>query len=221
MTNFFAAGIDVTNKCTLRCLHCFNSSGGLKNQRMDEMSDEELERMAYDVIDCRPVSICMCGGEPLLRKESIYKIANYSKNTCVDVNMVTNGELMTKEIAKKLWQSGISSIQVSLDGSTEEVVDWLRNKKGAYKNAINAIKYLDDTRQELGINRKISVSFIPHKKNFEQLEEVIYLCETLNVDSFRAQPLMLLGRAMDNLNTYKLNYKEYQIVAQKISKKNT
>ena len=44
----------------------------LKNQRMDEMSDEELERMAYDVIDCRPVSICMCGGEPLLRKESIY-----------------------------------------------------------------------------------------------------------------------------------------------------
>ena len=101
MTNFFAAGIDVTNKCTLRCLHCFNSSGGLKNQRMDEMSDEELERMAYDVIDCRPVSICMCGGEPLLRKESIYKIANYSKNTCVDVNMVTNGELMTKEIAKK------------------------------------------------------------------------------------------------------------------------
>ena len=112
MTNFFAAGIDVTNKCTLKCLHCFNSSGGLKNQRMDEMSDEELERMAYDVIDCRPVSICMCGGEPLLRKESIYKIANYSKNTCVDVNMVTNGELMTKEIAKKLWQSGISSIQV-------------------------------------------------------------------------------------------------------------
>ena len=220
MTNFFAAGIDVTNKCTLRCLHCFNSSGGLKNQRMDEMSDEELERMAYDVIDCRPVSICMCGGEPLLRKESIYKIANYSKNTCVDVNMVTNGELMTKEIAKKLWQSGISSIQVSLDGSTEEVVDWLRNKKGAYKNAINAIKYLDDTRQELGINRKISVSFIPHKK-IEQLEEVIYLCETLNVDSFRAQPLMLLGRAMDNLNTYKLNYKEYQIVAQKISKKNS
>lgn len=210
MTNFFAAGIDVTNKCTLRCLHCFNSSGGLKNQRMDEMSDEELERMAYDVIDCRPVSICMCGGEPLLRKESIYKIANYSKNTCVDVNMVTNGELMTKEIAKKLWQSGISSIQVSLDGSTEEVVDWLRNKKGAYKNAINAIKYLDDTRQELGINRKISVSFIPHKKNFEQLEEVIYLCETLNVDSFRAQPLMLLGRAMDNLNTYKLNYKAYE-----------
>ena len=165
MTNFFAAGIDVTNKCTLRCLHCFNSSGGLKNQRMDEMSDEELERMAYDVIDCRPVSICMCGGEPLLRKESIYKIANYSKNTCVDVNMVTNGELMTKEIAKKLWQSGISSIQVSLDGSTEEVVDWLRNKKGAYKNAINAIKYLDDTRQELGINRKMSVSFIPHKKS--------------------------------------------------------
>ena len=47
---------------------------------------------------------------------------------------------MTKEIAKKLLQSGISSIQVSLDGSTEEVVDWLRNKKGAYKNAINAIK---------------------------------------------------------------------------------
>ena len=54
--------------------------------------------------------------------------------------MVTNGELMTKEIAKKLWQSGISSIQVSLDGSTEEVVDWLRNKKGAYKNAIKCNK---------------------------------------------------------------------------------
>ena len=42
MTNFFAAGIDVTNKCTLKCLHCFNSIGGLKNQIMYEMSYEEL-----------------------------------------------------------------------------------------------------------------------------------------------------------------------------------
>ena len=86
-------------------------------------------------------------------------------------------------------------------------MDWLRNKKGAYKNAINAIKYLDDTRQELGINRKISVSFIPHKKNFEQLEEVIYLCETLNVDSFRAQPLMLLC-CMEKRNNY-MNSRNY------------
>ena len=38
------------------------------------MSDEELERMAYDVIDCRPVSICMCGGEPLLRKEVFIRL---------------------------------------------------------------------------------------------------------------------------------------------------
>ena len=220
MKNFFAAGIDVTNKCTLKCLHCFNSSGGKKNQGLNEMSNQELVMTAFDVIDCDPVSICMCGGEPLLRVESIYKIANYAKDTCVDVNMVTNGELMTKEIAQRLWKSGIASIQVSLDGSREEEVDWLRNKQGAYQCAVSAIRYLDDARKELNINRKISISFIPHKRNFEHLDEVIQLCESLNVDSFRAQPLMLLGRAKENLNEYKLSEKEYQIVAQKISKKN-
>ena len=168
MTNFFAAGIDVTNKCTLRCLHCFNSSGGLKNQRMDEMSDEELERMAYDVIDCRPVSICMCGGEPLLRKESIYKIANYSKNTCVDVNMVTNGELMTKEIAKKLWQSGISIDAINDAINTGKQISFqyydytglkkkvLKNKGEVYKLSPYKLLWCGDYYYVLGYSEKKS-----------------------------------------------------------------
>lgn len=84
MTNFFAAGIDVTNKCTLRCLHCFNSSGGLKNQRMDEMSDEELERMAYDMYN-----IAMDIHE-VLEKET------------QNINMLSGGEKQKVELVKTI-----------------------------------------------------------------------------------------------------------------------
>lgn len=197
--------LDMTYKCTLRCLHCFNSSGE-HNTTKKELTDSEILRISDDIAKLNPSSVCLCGGETLLRKDLLFRvISNITTKTNgrTQVNIVTNGELLTEDVAKKLKQSGVGMVQVSLDGYKKETHEWLRNKKGVYDSAINAIKNLNSE------NITIGVSCTPTKKNISEYNDVIKLCESLGVYSFRVQPLMLMGRAKNNLKDYTLNFLEY------------
>ncbi len=120
--------IDITRKCTLKCRHCYNHSGEMNN---DELASDELFRIMNDLASTRPDNFCICGGEPLLKKEIIFRFIDHQKkiNSEMNIGMVTNGELLTESIGEKLIYYGLNNIQFSIDGATENSHDWLRNKK--------------------------------------------------------------------------------------------
>lgn len=96
MKELQTASIDITYKCNFRCKHCFNSSGehsGIKQ----ELSDEKILETADEIMDLGVESLCLCGGEPLLRKDLVYKIANLKKKTNTALSMVSNGYLISKQ----------------------------------------------------------------------------------------------------------------------------
>lgn len=72
------ASLDITYDCNFRCLHCYNSSGEHYNKRV-ELSDEELLRVGKEIAALEPDTLCLCGGETLLRKEMIYEICKSVK----------------------------------------------------------------------------------------------------------------------------------------------
>lgn len=125
--------IDITRKCTLKCRHCYNHSGEMNN---DELTSDELFRIMNDLASTRPDNFCICGGEPLLKKEIIFRFIDHQKkiNSEMNIGMVTNGELLTESIGEKLIYYGLNNIQFSIDGATENSHDWLRNKKGLFEN---------------------------------------------------------------------------------------
>lgn len=179
--------VDVTYKCNFRCRHCYNSSGE-HNFGDKELTDEKMLELIRDIANYSPDSVCICGGETLLRKELLYKIGNILKDCGCQYNIVTNGYLMTDEIAKNLKESGYTLVQISVDGLKENY-EWLRGIEGGYEKAIEAIKCV----KEAGLSS--AVSCVPHKKNIKDIPDIIELCDALGVDSFRMQPLMQLGRA--------------------------
>jgi len=200
--------LDVTYRCTMRCLHCFNGSS--ENTLEPELTDLELLDLSEQIAEIQPNVICFCGGEPLLRKEIVCRCCNNIVRKTggqTVVNMVTNGELLSKEVAKDLREAGFSFVQVSLDGAKPETHDWLRNKRGSYYNAILAIQNL----KEVGI--KVGVACTPTLKNLGEIEELIEICEELGVEDFRMQPLMLIGRAKRNLKGNVPSYHDYRKIA--------
>lgn len=203
--------VDVTYQCNFRCLHCFNGSG--ENCLGKELTDEEILKVADMVAELQPTVICFCGGEPLLRADIICeagrRIIKKTNNNTV-VNTVTNGWLMTKELAEKMKNAGFTTIQVSLDGMDSKTHDWLRNKEGSFEHAKQAITYI----KKAGL--KAGVAFTPHANNIHQIDEVINLCKNLKVDDFRVQPLMPLGRAQQNLKDFMPSYMDYKNIAIKI-----
>ena len=184
---------DITNKCNFKCLHCFNRSS--ENFVMkDELTDEEVMEFVHDLVKIKPYNICFCGGEPLLRDKLIYKAASILSKAEINVSMVTNGSLMTKEKAIRLKESGALRIQVSLDGATKESYAKLR-QSDSYDKAVNAIKYL----KEVGIN-DLSVSFTPTSFNVHEFKDVFKIIYDLGAKELRVQPIMIIGRAKQHIS---------------------
>ena len=140
------------------------------------------------IAEYNPDSVCICGGETLLRKELVYEIGNILKKCDCSYNIVTNGYLMTDEIAKNLKKSGYSLVQVSIDGLKENY-EWLRGVEGGFEKAVEAVKCV----KRAGL--MAAVSCVPLSRNVDDVGIIIEMCDELGVEAFRMQPLMQLGRA--------------------------
>ncbi len=185
---------DITNKCNLRCLHCYNNSGE-NIQSTNELTDDEVLRFIDEFKDIRLLNFCFCGGETLLRKDLIIRCCQKLKEyECFNLSMVTNGLLLTDGVAQDLIEAGINKIQVSLDGIKPESHDHIRNQKGAYEGAIKAIKLLSKMKVNVG------VAFTPTTYNIEEIIGIRNFLLDLGISgaNLRVQPLMIMGRATKN-----------------------
>ncbi|MDR1405454.1 MAG: radical SAM protein [Candidatus Methanoplasma sp.] len=179
--------VDVTNRCNLRCKHCFNYSGEQVNSSV-EHTEGELISIANQIVEAGAGSTCICGGEPLLRKEAVYSVIKTLKRSGMGVSMVSNGTFLDQECSESLKRSGIDVVQISLDGGRESH-NWLRNDEKSYDAAVTAIKTLVNE----GI--RVSVACTPTIRNLGELDDVVNLLEGLGVSTLRMQPVMRLGRA--------------------------
>lgn len=188
-------GVDITSRCNMRCLHCFNRSSDTSPRCIppDELSDQELFKLINEINNLQSPSLCFCGGEPLLRYKLILKLLKALNNGITKVSMVSNGFLLTKKMVAELVSNGLYNLQISIDGAYAETHEKMRGVKGCYDHAINAIKYMN----EVGMPMR-SVAFSPTSFNIHEFPLVAKQMNDLNVKQLRVQPLMNLGNALTN-----------------------
>lgn len=185
---------DITNKCNLRCLHCYNSSGE-NLQSKEELTDEEVLNFISEFENIRLLNFCFCGGEPLLRKDLIVKsIKKLKVYGCQNIAMVSNGFFLNENILDELIYVGLTKIQISLDGFKASSHNYIRNNDMAYDAAIKAIKLISKKTIES------SVAFTPTSYNISELKDVKSFISDLGLkNTLRVQPVMIMGRAAENI----------------------
>lgn len=82
------------------------------------------------------------GGEPFLYRD-ILELVKFCKSKNFKTNIATNGYLIDKEMSKKIADSGLDSLIISLDSLKEETHDYLRGVKGVYQKVMDTIGYLN------------------------------------------------------------------------------
>ena len=190
--------LHITNKCNLQCKHCVYDSGILTMPDMSLSTVKELNKKKKKM-NVKEVHIT--GGEPLLNSE-IFDIINFLHNEGYIVRMQSNGFLINDSIAKKLKNSGIDHILISIDGP-EDIHNKFRNNEKSFQYAINAVRICLKNKIFTRINTVIS------KLNITHLEEFMKKMSNFNVDQHSFFYLTPIGRGK-NLKNYILSLTEWE-----------
>ena len=173
-----------TQRCNLRCVHCYSYSTGKKGR--NELTTEEAKAFIADIAAFASPVILFSGGEPLARPDIVELIA-YAVSKGLRAVLSTNGTLINPQTAKRLQSVKLSYIGVSLDGM-QAVNDAFRGVNGAFHNALTGIR---NCVQE-GI--KVGLRFTINKRNAFEIEPIFRLLEAEQIPRVCFYHLVYAGR---------------------------
>jgi len=176
-------GIDLTERCNLRCIHCRVSTS---HEKVNELPLEKVKQLMDEFADLKVIQIIFSGGEPFIR-EDIFEILSYTtKKGIPDIIVVSNGILLDSDKIEKLKSTGVKKVTISLDG-LKEVHDRIRGK-GTFDKTIENLKNL------IKEDFEVSVTMILTKLNKNDFLKLSKFLKKLGVKKVNAGNLMPCGR---------------------------
>ena len=196
----------LTRDCDLACLHCCTESAPGK-RLSDELDVDEAMRLADDIARSGVPYVMLCGGEPLVVPH-FFAVAEALGRAGVQLKIETNGQQFDPSVAARLARLPIRSIQVSLDGDTQEVYGRQR-AGGSLAKAHAACRAIRDAGLPL------EITFAPTRINLHEAEAVIARAREFGAFRFNSGKLMRLGTAARHWSKVapsEEQYREYRAV---------
>ena len=175
---------EITDRCNLECRHCGSSCTAEGRYLSAGDIAGTLKTIGAD----KP-AICLTGGEPMLHPD-FFTITGCIRDMGFAWGMTTNATLIDDAAARKLRQTGMSTVSVSLDGM-EETHDRLRQRAGAWRNAVRGIRALQDA----GFSPQVTT--VLHRDNYGELDSLYGLLCKMGITSWRPINVEPIGRACE------------------------
>jgi Fe-coproporphyrin III synthase len=191
---------NLTNRCNLRCQHCYSQSDP-QCRTDDELTTTEALGFIDDLAVMGVPLVLFTGGEPLIR-EDIWDLADHAALKGIKTALSTNGTLITADIAHKIKESRIEYAGISLDGARAETHDRFRNSPGSFHRSVAAFTHC----REAGVRCGVRVTLT--RENYNELESLIDLARTLGASRFCLYWLVPCGRGRDAYERLQLGCEE-------------
>ena len=195
----------ITPYCNLHCSFCYAEANGKTKSQRKLLSLEEIESIFSEFDQLGVMRVGFEGVEPFFRDDwyEIFKLAdqhyfNYFVNT--------NGTLIDEDTAKKLKNTNIDKVCVSLDGSDSRIHDKSRGKIGTFDLTIRGINNL--VKEEIFVDGIITLT----KYNQEDIFNIINLMTELGVSEIAIMLLSTVGSAGKSKDSCYLSYEELKKV---------
>lgn len=180
---------NTTKKCNLFCKHCYRDSGP-EVESINELNTEECKTLIDEIQSAGFKILILSGGEPLLR-EDIFELASYAFQRGLRTALGSNGTLITSKVAKRLVESKLSVVSISLDSLQCEYHDKFRNVTGAWEKAVFGIK------NALAAGLRVQVNTTLTENNFHQFEDIVDFVADLGVNALHPFFLVPTGRGKE------------------------
>jgi MoaA/NifB/PqqE/SkfB family radical SAM enzyme/SAM-dependent methyltransferase len=132
-SRLYSLTIAVTNRCPMHCWHCYNA-----DRSQSDIPLNRFQELAKEVQSLGATVVTLTGGEPLLRKDLPSICASFDDRSAIVVG--TSGVGLNIDMARRLAESGVWAVGISMDSDDEAEHDRRRGTKGAFSGAIKAVE---------------------------------------------------------------------------------
>ncbi|MGZ5441508.1 MAG: radical SAM/SPASM domain-containing protein [Thermoanaerobaculia bacterium] len=193
--------MELTHRCNLRCLMCYNRSGSDPVGYV-ELSDDEWMEQARQFLALGVCEVIISGGEPFLRPRLLLRLLDLFKERGAIVHLITNGWLVTPELAGRLATYRFGFIQVSIDGHVPAIHDRIRQVPGSWQRATRTLQMLSSQ----GLPCRIAHTIV--KENYQALPEMVDLSIFLGAKAVVLGRVLAQGRGCENHDSLALGPEE-------------
>jgi radical SAM protein with 4Fe4S-binding SPASM domain len=172
--------LTVTYRCNLNCRMCLQRVEDRNTRRagITELTGEEIRNLIRQTIP-RVSQVGFCGGEIFLRKD-IMDLLHFAaaRNR---VGLVTNGTLLTSELAGELVRMKIGLMLFSVDGPAK-IHDEIRGRDGTYARVMAAIESVRRAETDQQVRESsVHVNCVVMPNNIDTLHDLVREVSTLGV----------------------------------------
>lgn len=193
---------ETTAGCNLECIHCRRLDVSHELMKND-LTTEQSFYLVDSILEAGNPILILSGGEPLYRPD-IIEIASYAVKRGLKVALATNGTLVDASMAKKIVDSGISRVSISIDGADVATHDHFRKQEGSLAKALEGYYHL----KTLGMSMQINCTLTRH--NAHQKEDIYKLALELGAAALHFFMLVPVGCGVQIADSNMLSASEYE-----------
>ncbi|MCC7204104.1 MAG: radical SAM protein [Phycisphaeraceae bacterium] len=179
---------NLTRTCNLKCVHCYTDSAAKRYP--DELSTEQAKSVLDDLAQFKVPAVLFSGGEPLVRPD-VFELAAYARDKGLHVVLSTNGTLIDRPTAQKLFDHKFAYVGISLDSAIPAVHDEFRGMKGAFNKTMEGFKHCVAVGQKVGLRLTLT------RHTHENLDKLFTFIDEQDIDRVCFYHLCPAGRGSE------------------------
>jgi MoaA/NifB/PqqE/SkfB family radical SAM enzyme len=158
--------IESTNICNAKCVFCPRDE---MHRRQGIMSFDLFRKIVDECVELRITHVRVHNyGEPFVDRKLVEKVRYAKQKGIREVGMISNGSLITEEVARGMVDAGLDAINISVDASGKDVFESTRIGL-KYDKVITNIERLVRIRAESGRHRpKLILSFVRQNNSADE-----------------------------------------------------
>ena len=166
----------VTDRCNLRCQYCMPAQGIDIVPRQELLSYKEMYRLIRVLTELGVKKVRLTGGEPFVRRDFVSFLEMLSYNDLLDeINITTNGALISKYISKIEKLEKVKTINLSIDSLEKDKFSKI-TRRDVFSDVYQTFEILEKSSLDLKLNVVVQSGF-----NTDEILDFVRLTKDKNI----------------------------------------
>lgn len=164
---------ELTRLCDLHCRRC--PSGANERRDPNELSTYEAYKTIDQIASLGPRELIITGGDPLER-DDVDQIIDYARRRGLDPSLVLSPtKELTSSAIDKLQASGLTTVVLSIDGSTDATHESIHKIANTFSATMRALRWAEEAGLRIEVNTLVT------RRNAGDLRAIAELLRPLGI----------------------------------------